>query len=85
MTRFLPEQIMKETDFHQASKKGGGGGSEKASNATTNNDSAAVDGKEGSKSKKVGKDLLFGHSFHDSGKNYKIILISNSCSNVRVS
>ena len=46
---------MKETDFHQASKKGGG--SEKASNATTNNDSTAVDGKEGGKSKKVGKDL----------------------------
>ena len=53
---YLSEQIMKETDFHQSSKKGGGG-SEKASNATTNNDSAAVDGKEGGKSKKVGTDL----------------------------
>ena len=44
---------MKETDFHQSSKKGGG--SDKGSNATaSNNDTAAVDGKEGGKSKKVG-------------------------------
>ena len=50
---FLLKQIMKETDFHQSSKKGGG--SDKGSNATaSNNDTAAVDGKEGGKSKKVG-------------------------------
>ena len=43
---------MKETDFHQSSKKGGG--SDKGSNATAaNNDSAALEGKDGGKSKKV--------------------------------